>query len=177
MATDVRTDEILLAAFNAAGPVPARSNGEVNKGAWMARVRDLAGEITLALDPESGLSKLVGQFRQVEKPFVAVLLGGRVEEGTGRAIVKFKVLRDGTDVEEIRTHHLNTPEGSAVWELAKTAKFKRVLIYKLMEENNSKRFRVLQHLRILGTTTAADLRKHGVEFTAEDVAKWGITDA
>jgi hypothetical protein len=150
MATDVRTDEILLAAFNAAGPIPSRANGEVNRAAWMARVRELAGEITLALDPESSLSKLVGQYKQVEKPFVAVVLGGKVEKATGRGIVRFAADRDGAEEEEIRTHHLNTTEGKAVWDQVRDLKGKRVLIYKLLEENDGRKFRVLQHIRDLG---------------------------
>ncbi|WP_251153781.1 hypothetical protein [Cellulosimicrobium sp. Marseille-Q4280] len=150
MATDVRTDEILLAAFNAAGPIPSRTNGEVNKGAWIARVRELAGEITLALDPESSLSKAVGQYKQVEKPFVAVILGGKVEEKTGRGIVRFRADRENAEEEEIRTHHLNSTEGKTIWDLVKQCKDHRVLIYKLMEENGGKKFRVLQHLRDLG---------------------------
>lgn len=155
MATDVRTDEILLAAFNAAGPIPARANGEVNKAAWMARVRDLAGEITLALDPESSLAKLVGQYKQVEKPFVAVILGGKVESSTGRAIVRFAADREGSEEEEIRTHHLNSTEGKAVWDQVKELKGKRVLIYKLLEENDGRKFRVLQHVRLLGEPRVA----------------------
>ncbi|GEL47771.1 hypothetical protein CHO01_28870 [Cellulomonas hominis] len=165
MATDVKTEDIILAAITAAGPIPSRSTGEVHKGTWMARVRDLAAEITTSLSPESSLSKLVEEFKKAEKPFTAILLGGNVEERTGRAIIRFRSLRskDEGEDEEVRTKHLNTADGARIWEHAKTLKHHKVVIHKFLEEKDGKRYRLLLRLDDLGPASAEDLAAAGIQ--------------
>lgn len=145
-------ESIILAAIGAAGPA-----GE-NKGAWYSRVRDLSGEIALMLDENSPLSKNVEKFQSIDARFVGVIVGGRVEASSKRAEVRFVPFRNGEygDVEEIRTERTDTAEGHAMWELVKSLKGHRVLLHKRMEENNGRKFRVLQHVIDLGTDENAE---------------------
>lgn len=155
MPTEVKTDDIILAAIAAAGPAPTRGSRGSGNAAWVARVREMAGEITLMLDPDGAMYKHVAQYKLVDKPFVAVILGGKVEASTGRAIVRLVADRDGAEEEALRTHHLNTPDGKRVWEEAKSLKGRRVLVFKLLEEKDGRKYRVLQHLRDLGEPRTA----------------------
>jgi len=149
MATNVPTTDIILAAVGAAGPVPEK-DGKLAKGEWTVRVREIAGELAIMLDEHSSMSKHVDRFKSVEKPFVAVILGGGTEKTSGRALVRFRAEK-GEEDEEIRTHHLNTPQGKSVWEQVKSLKDHRVLIYKYMEPGaNGKEYRILQHIVDLG---------------------------
>lgn len=144
---DVSTETIILAAINAAGPA-----GD-HKGAWYARVKDLAAEIALALDEKSPLTRHVEKYLGIDARFPAVILGGKVEAASKRVEVRFRpVDRDGNlgDEETIRTERTDTPEGKAMLDQVKALKHRRVLIHKRMEQNGDKKFRVLQHVIDLG---------------------------
>ncbi|XBH23000.1 hypothetical protein V5R04_07255 [Jonesiaceae bacterium BS-20] len=140
------TQDIILAAVNAAGPASPQ-----NMGGWYNQVRMLATEITLFLNENSAMSRHVAKTLAVEKPFVAVITGGRKETSSERMLVDLVAEKGDGTTEVLRTPRVDTPEGMAMSTLVRSLKGHRVLIYKLMEEGSDKRkYRVLHHAVDLG---------------------------
>lgn len=146
--TEINREQIILAAYNATGPA---REGE-DSAQHGDRLVNVATEIYLAFEDRSPISKHLANLAE-STAFTAVLLkGGREPEtGRGKLILQTKS-GDETKQEDIRTDFLNTSDGRRVFDLAKTMKGHRVLVYKQMEmsKDKTKKFRVVRHLVDLG---------------------------
>lgn len=140
---------IILAAVNAAG-----SDG--GDGSWYSRVCTLAGQITAMVRPGSGVAKVVdGVFGA--KIFTGEVVSVSKEASSTRGLI---VLRTGTDrsfpgvpagCETIRTDRTDDPTGAglALARAVKAAVGAKVIVWVDLEENNSKKYRVLRHFEVV----------------------------
>lgn len=135
-------EAVILAAIAAAGP---------NTGhGWSRRVEENATEIQLMLDERSRVNTRLNTLKACDKPFVATILGGAIEQSSTRAIVRLRTTMDH-DVEAIRTERTDSADGRAMLEKVKAAKGKRVRIWKFVDEPSpGRKVRVLWHMQILG---------------------------
>jgi hypothetical protein len=143
---DATRTQVILAAVGSAGPV-----GD-DRAEWNAKVRDQAVSIAVMLGEQSSVSQALLKFTNADKPFPAVIIGGRREASSTRIIVKLRN-KDGAE-EEIRTDRTDTPEGLAMSNIVRSLKGHKVLVWKEIETFNSGgkalKVRVLRHVEDLG---------------------------
>lgn len=152
--SEIATADIVMAAVQAAGPA-----GD-NPAAWSGRVRDLALDIALLVEPSSKVSRLVERLRTA-KPIVGTILGGRVEASSTRLVVDLLADKGGNgEPESFRTDRTDSPEGRAIADKIRRLKGHRVVAYKAMEDTGdpNKKVRVLVHVIDLGVDTDADAK-------------------
>ena len=148
------TNQVILAAVNAAGPV-----GD-DRSAWMDKVCDLAAEITVMCSDRSRVARRV-QSVSNSKVFTAAIVGGKLEASSTRGVVNLRTkptTQHPDGIEQVRTERTDTPDGMTMWDQLKALKGHRVVLWVEVQEYNGGqgKVRVVQHVEDLGPANESE---------------------
>ncbi|MDA8355649.1 MAG: hypothetical protein M0Z95_04985 [Actinomycetota bacterium] len=150
----ITTEQIILAAVGAAGPV-----GDDRPG-WLDRVSDLAAEITVLCSDRSRVARRVQGIAN-SKVFTATIVGGKLEPSSTRGVVNLRTKateQHPDSIEQARTTRTDNPDGAAMWARLKQLKGHRVVVWVEVQEYNGGqgKVRVVQHVEDLGMESSAE---------------------
>lgn len=146
--------DIIVAAVNAAGPIPKNEDGSLDKYKWNQNVSTAAVDIAVLTSPHSPIAKRLAMLETCKK-FVATIQGVRKEKTSTRGLVVVKAkptARTPDGIEMARTERTDSnPETAAFANRLKTLEGHRVLMWIDMQDmRNGDKVRVLQHVEDLG---------------------------
>ena len=148
--------DIIVAAVNAAGPIPLAEDGKtLDKFKWNQTIAQAAVDIAVLTNSNSPVAKRLAMLNTCKK-FVATIQGVRKEASSTRGIVVVKAKpgpRTPDGIEMARTERTDSnPETAAFANHLRTLVGHRVLMWIEMQDmsDGSGKVRVLQHVEDLG---------------------------
>lgn len=147
--------DIILAAVNAAGPIPMDEAGNPDKAAWDRNVAENAVNISVLTSTHSPIAKRLAMLQTCKK-FPATVLGVKKESNTTRGfiVMKTKVTDHSPDgIEIARTERTDASVENALFaKRLQGLKGHRVLVWIDMQTmaSNNRKVRVIQHVEDLG---------------------------
>ncbi|WP_022893258.1 hypothetical protein [Agromyces subbeticus] len=162
--------QVILAAFQAAGPQPAPGPAPDDKSfdpvtEWKQKVRRLIREFTIALGDSSAEQKTITSVSGPNtKVFRSTIVRVSLEKSSKRAIISLKgrpTEQNPSGEEQVRTERTDNVDGMSMARLARSLKGHDVTLWveiEQMAKDPNKKVRILRHLEDNGVaeTEGAD---------------------
>jgi hypothetical protein len=131
----------------------AASVGAVDPAVFDVEVAKRAAQIVTVSSADGRVGKFLNDLSESE-PFLATIYGVKIEPNTKRGLVVLKAKpsdRTPDGIETIRTDIVDgNPLALALLGQIKAAKGQKAFVYKFLETNGDKKFRVVKAIQVIG---------------------------